>query len=191
VTQFDESYNDSRAVLDAALKRLKEIESELAKIEDDLRGFDDSEPRLDAQIDQALKPVHDLENEIGAIKYAQAEPAMTGRALAELRASYREEVERFEQRFKNSAAEGKLEVLQSTITQIEEKLRVQFEKVDSAEAERFRIAGDLAGQASGADEAVAQAQAEWGAAGNFLNMAVAHVLSPALDGQAYPVHGLN
>jgi hypothetical protein len=26
---------------------------------------------------------------------------------------------------------------------------------------------------------------------NFLNMAVAHVLSPALDGQAYPVHGLN
>ena len=138
--QFETQLAAKRAERESLKRRLSSLEADLGGLADAARQLKDTEPDLEAQEQEARDAVRDLKKEFAAIAYAATEePEAVAEPLAELRERYIAEVQRFEGRFKNTAAQGQLAEKQNQIRELKQTL----------DCDEFRAFKEAEAQASG------------------------------------------
>ncbi|MCP5524070.1 MAG: hypothetical protein H7A46_21240 [Verrucomicrobiales bacterium] len=166
IEQFESPLEDRRQEREALKQRLAELEAQLGTLQDTIEQLGLSEPRLEGEEQAARDAVRDVEAELRTITYvAAAQPNAVTEALAALRQSYAAEVQRFEGRFKNTAAQGRLEEKQGRIAKLKQSLSgEEFRGLLREDAEALLDTGDLRTLRSETKERHGKALAAKGAA---------------------------
>lgn len=166
IEQFENSLEARRQDREALKLRLAELESELGTLQDTAEQLKLSEEGLERAEQEARDIVRDLKTELAAITYAAAiQPDAVTEKLAALRQRYSAEVQRFDGRFKNTAAQGQLEEKQRQITTLRQSLEgEEFRGLDRTDANALADVGNLSAQRTEARQRHNQAVAAKGAA---------------------------
>lgn len=123
IEQFETPLEGRRRERETLKQRLAELESELGTLHDTAEQLKLSEPALEREEQEARDGVRDLKVELAAITYAAAaQPEVVTETLAAVRQRYAAEVQRFDGRFKDTAAQGQLLEKQQQIAALKQSL---------------------------------------------------------------------
>lgn len=145
IEQFETPLEARRQERETLKQRLASLESELGTLHDSAEQLKLSEPGLESEEQEARDQVRDLKTELTAITYAAvSEPESLTETLAALRQRYASEVQRFDGRFKNTAAQGQLDEKQKQITALKQSLDgEEFRELNRKDAQVLTDAGNL------------------------------------------------
>lgn len=166
VEQFETPLEGRRQERETLKLRLAELESELGTLHDTAEKLKLTEPALEREEQEARDGVRVLEVELAAITYAAAaQPEVVTETLAALRQRYASEVQRFDGRFKGTAAQGRHEEMLRQIAALKNTLNSEeFRDLKRNDAQSLADAGNLAVQRVQARQRHTNAVAAKGAA---------------------------
>jgi hypothetical protein len=173
VEQFETSLEARRQERETLKQRLAVLESELGTLQDTADQLKLSEPELDSEEQSARDQVRDFKNELTAITYVAAEqPESVTETLAALRQRYTAYVQRFDGRFKNTAAQGQLDEKRKQIITSKQSLDAEeFRDLHREEAQTLVAAGNLPVHRTNAKQRYTKAVSTRGAADLCLKQA--------------------
>ena len=145
IEQYESPLESRRLERDTLKDRLATLESEIGALHDHAGRLKMSEPALDREEQEARDDVRDLQKELNSISYAAASQAeAVTETLAALRESYVSEVQRFEGRFKNTAAQGRLEEMRGQIAKLKQTIDAEeYGGLSRMDAQTLAEAGAL------------------------------------------------
>jgi len=168
IEQFDQAYEEKRGLLNRLQQRLRELETALAGLADERVRLEAAEAEADTTVARLRDAERDLRKEIESITYVGLPPTQVREEIEIFRSRYRWEVERFEGRFKSTAAQGKLEAVQEQIQETSDKIHRDFGDLDGARAKTILSAGDLSRQRRVAERSANTAHAAFAVTENNL-----------------------